>query len=274
MKLSSAGPSLLAASASVVTGCVLLLALGAPQRMVVMQAFALVIGLSAAVLLGRLPKAGSLAGDGLAWAGAVAILLVAMIGERADGVARWWVVAGMTLQPALIAVPLVVLGFARRPAPGRVAAVAVAALGCALQPDLGAASMLALGVAGSALFLRTSSAAAAMLLAFAGFGAALWRPVDLPPVPFVEDVIPTALASGVLPATLLLAAVALLFLPALLVARRARPALTAAFAGTWLAGFMAALYGPYPTPVVGFGSSAVLGYLLSVALLALPGGRR
>ena len=42
----------------------------------------------------------------------------------------------------------------------------------------------------------------------------------------------------------------------------------ALFGALWLAGIVAAALGNYPTPLVGYGSSAIIGYLL--ALLALP----
>jgi hypothetical protein len=40
-----------------------------------------------------------------------------------------------------------------------------------------------------------------------------------------------------------------------------------AFGGCWSAVLAAAALGNYPTPLVGYGGSAVLGYLLSVSLL-------
>ena len=41
-----------------------------------------------------------------------------------------------------------------------------------------------------------------------------------------------------------------------------------AFGGCWSGVVVAAALGNYPTPLVGYGGSAVLGYLLSVALLS------
>ena len=49
-----------------------------------------------------------------------------------------------------------------------------------------------------------------------------------------------------------------------------RPVLFA-FGACWAAVIAAAAIGNYPTPLVGYGGSAVLGYLLSVALLTGSG---
>ena len=257
----------LAAGAAVALGSLLLWTLGAPQRMPLVNLAALPVGLAAALLIRALERAAIAIKNMLVLAAAAAILAVAMFGAQADGIARWVVVAGLTLQPSLIVVPLVALAFAVRPRPARVAAVGVAALGCALQPDLGAAAMLVAAVLAAALVIRSAAAGAAALLAVAGLAAAAMRPVGLPPVPFVEQVVPAALAAGAVPAALALIAMAILFAPALLLHRSAPPRVLAAFAALWLAALLAALLGPYPTPVLGFGGSAVLGYLLSVACL-------
>lgn len=266
----------LAAAAAVAIGCLLLTMLGAPQRMPLVNFAALLVGVAAALLVRALGRAPAGVRDALVLAAALAIPAVALLGAEADGVARWIVIAGLTLQPALILVPLVAIGFAGRPGPARIAAVGVAALGCALQPDLGAAAMLAAAVVAAALVIRAPAAGAGALLALAGVAAAAMRPVGLPPVPFVEQVVPAAFAAGAIPAALALIGMAMLFVPVLL--RRTAPAgVVAAFAGAWLGALLAALLGPYPTPVIGFGGSAILGYLLSVACLdraLMVGGER
>jgi hypothetical protein len=89
---------------------------------------------------------------------------------------------------------------------------------------------------------------------------------ELPPVPFVENVLADALAGGAVSASLCAAALAAFFLPA--VALRGNRAASLAFAGAWLGAFVMAALGPYPTPVVGFGGSAVLGYVLSLGVAA------
>ena len=269
MRSNSNGPrwAWVAAAAAVAIGSLLLLTLGAPQRMPLANLAALIVGLAAALLVGPLDRAATPLKDALVVAAAAAIPAVALFGAQTDGVARWVVVAGITVQPALIVVPLVALAFAEHPRPARVVAVGLAALGCALQPDLGAAAMLAAAVLAAALVIRSAAAGAGALLALAGFAAAASRPVGLPPVPFVEQVVPAALAAGAVPAGFALIGMVMLFVPALLLHRSAPLRLLAAFAALWAGALLAALLGPYPTPVIGFGGSAILGYLLSVACL-------
>lgn len=251
-----------AGTASVLCGCGMLLLLGAPPRMPMMNFAALLVGLVLARILrlaGPAPRLGDLA---LVAAG-LTMPATALLGPDADGVARWLVIAGITIQPGLIVVPLIAIGLAERPNALRLAAAALAALGTALQPDLGSAAMLAAGIAGAAIGTSSVAVSAALLLAIAGAGFAFFGGAALPPVPFVENVLPTAFSAL---GTSLIAGlgVLLMFVPPL-VARSMPKGVRAAFASVWAAGLLAALLGPYPTPVIGFGGSAVLGYLLSLS---------
>ena len=236
--------------------------------MPVMNLAALGIGLATAQLLWFLRGLHGGLVEATLLAAGLALPLTALFGPEADGVARWLVVAGVTIQPALILVPVLVTGLASQATNARVAAIALASAGVALQPDAGSAAMLVLGLAAAAIARPSARTALAFLLAMAGGAFALEQPVNLPPVPFVEGVFATALQSGVAATLLLLAGVLLLFLPALLMRTRS-PGVAAAFAGVWAGGFVAAVFGPYPTPVLGFGGSAVLGYLASVSLLTI-----
>jgi cell division protein FtsW (lipid II flippase) len=250
-------------------GCVLLVGLGAPPRMIALNGAAIMIGLAGVLLVQFCQRAGAAPrwGDGALLAAAALVPLTAIAGPEANGVARWLVIGGLTIQPAMIAVPMIAMGVALRPTLIRHAAALLAALGLAMQPDPGCAAMLLFGL-GAPLALHdgrrpvdlVAPGAAAIALA-----VALLRTVALPPVPFVEHVIQDAFGAGPLVALLALAAVILMVAPAM-----ARPVrrLQLAFVGVWLAAIAAALFGPYPTPVLGFGGSAVLGYILSAGLLA------
>lgn len=270
--------SLAWAAAAVGAGCALLFLLGAPPRMPLMNGAALLIGLAGVAAMAASRRAGASArsGDIALLIASVLIPVTALVGPQADGVARWLVVGGLTIQPAMMVVPLVALGLALRPTPLRSASAVVAAIGLAMQPDPGCAAMLLLGIVASlrAEDGRSSSTLVAVLAAAIGFAVALARNVALPPVPFVEGIFPDALRAGPIPALLAVAATVLMLAPA--VTRR----LTAphlAFLAVWIAALTAALLGPYPTPVLGFGGSGVLGFVLSAGLLALkprPSARR
>ena len=264
---------LASASGAVIAGCLLLLAAGAPLRMPLINFAALLIGIAGLMILrglSRLLPAGRHV-DWLLVVASLAVPLTALVGAGTDGVVRWVVVGGLTLQPAMMIVPPLAVSFALRPSLVRAAAVAVAAVGTALQPDPAAAAMLASACA-LALFQSPSRGAGALaaLSSAVAFAVALATAPVLPPTPFVEGVLPAALASGAATGVLALAGVLLLFMPALPFRRSQIRREQLAFIGLWLACFGAALTGHYPTPVIGFGGSAVVGYILSVGLLSRP----
>jgi hypothetical protein len=88
-------------------------------------------------------------------------------------------------------------------------------------------------------------------------------------VPYVDQILFTAFDVDPLAGIAVVAGAAALIGPAIIAgSRRAeeRHALLA-FGACWLAIVVAAALGNYPTPLVGYGGSAVLGYFLSAALL-------
>ena len=262
------------AALAVVAGCGLLVTLGAPPRMPIVNAAALLIGLLgvAAIWACRRVGAPAKSGDIALILASALIPLTALVGPQTDGVARWLVIGGLTIQPAMIIVPLVALGLALRPTPLRSAAAVVAALGLAIQPDPGCAAMLLLGVVAPlrAEAGRTPAALVAVVAATIGLVVAVARNVALPPVPFVEGVFPDALRAGLFPALLAVSATMLMLAPGIVRPLRAPHF---AFLGVWIAALAMALLGPYPTPVVGFGGSGVLGLVLTAGLLALDTAR-
>ncbi len=266
--------SLALAAAAVGAGCGLLVALGAPPRMSMMNGAALLIGLAGVAAIWACLRAGASAriGDIALLIASALIPLTALVGPQANGVARWLVVGGLTVQPALIVVPMIIVGLALRPSLIRCLSAVVAAVGLAMQPDPGCALILLLGIV---VFMRepenrTAGTWGTVVAAAICLRVAIVRDVALPPVPFVEGVIPDAFQAGTLPALLACAAILLILAPA--ITRRLR-APHLAFLAVWIAALAAALLGPYPTPVVGFGGSGVLGFVLSAGLLALGPAR-
>ena len=258
------------AAAAVAAGCALLLVMGAPPRMILVNGAALLVSLAGVVLIGMCGQAGvSERWGDFALLGAAALIpLTTLAGPDAGGAARWLVIGGLTIQPAMFAVPWVALGVALHPSPVRTGAAVLAALGLASQPDPGGGAMLLIGLA-APLLLKERRRAVELLgpvAALIALAVAQARVVPLPPVPFVEHVIQDALRSGLLAAMLALAAALLMLSPAIVRPVRA-PQL--AFLGVWTGAVLAALLGPYPTPVLGFGGSGVLGYVLSAGLLAV-----
>lgn len=260
--------------AAVLIGLAYLSAAGAPSRYMLVNLVALVLGATAWLALGR--AAGSrLAGAGPAiLALALALLATAWFGLAVDGASRWVSLGPLNLQVSLIVLPVMLVLYARRADALGTAGMLVAALALALQPDRAMAGVLAAGLLALLASNRSRLPIAAAAGAILAFGWTLLTPDRLPAVPYVDRILYTAFDVHPLAGLAVAIGAAALVVPAAIGAWRLkseRPALLA-FGGGWSGVVAAAALGNYPTPLVGYGGSAVLGYLLSVALL--PGGAR
>ncbi|HLL31317.1 MAG TPA: hypothetical protein VK403_10005 [Allosphingosinicella sp.] len=277
MNIISARPrllGLLCGAAAVGLGLAYMTAAGAPSRYLLVNLAALVLGATAWLALGRIASS-RLAGSGAAILGlSAALVLTALFGIAADGASRWVSIGPLPVQVSLIVVPLMLVLYARRPDAIGTAGMIAAALALAIQPDRAMAGVL---LAGLLAFLVAAPGRLPLLAAAAsilGFGWTLLTPDMLPASAFVDRIFYTAFDVHPLAGSAVAIGAAALLLPALIAARRGRDdrAALLAFGGCWSAVLAAAALGNYPTPLVGYGGSAVLGYLLSVSLL--PGGKR
>jgi hypothetical protein len=261
-----------AAVAATFLGLFYLMSAGAPARYVVVNLAALALGL---VALGGVDKAGlngpRASGRTVAVLGA-ALLATALFGVSVDGASRWIWIGPLSVQVSLVLVPFMLVCFAaHRDRPGA-AGIVLAALALAIQPDRAMAGVLALGLAALATARRDMLSVGALIAALAAFAATLARPDALPAVPFVDLVLYTSFSVHPLAGAAVLLGLALLVLPAV-VGRRGDPAdfvVYRVFGALWIGGIAAAALGNYPTPVVGYSGSAILGYVLSLA--AFPPG--
>lgn len=277
MNLILANPRLLGlicGALAVAAGLAHMAAAGAPSSYLLVNLAALVLGATLWLALGRAAVTRPAGGGAAILALSVPLLLTAFFGLSAGGASRWVSVGPLTLQLSLIVVPVMLVLYARQPNATGTAGLLVAALALALQPDRAMAGVLIAGLAAT-LVARPGrlpfAAATASILAFAW---TLLIPDGSSAVPFVDRILYTAFDVHPLAGAAVALGSAALLLPALAAAWNGapeRPTLLA-FGGCWLGIVVAALLRDYPTPVVGYGGSAVLGYLLSVALL--PGGSR
>jgi hypothetical protein len=260
---------LICGAGAVGMGMAYMLAAGAPSRYLLVNLAALGLGATAWLALGR--TGGSrLAGAGLATlALAVPLLLTSLFGVAVEGASRWVNVGPLSLQVSLIILPVMVVLYARRPDAIGTAAMMAAALALAIQPDRAMAGVLLAGLLAPVLArpgrLPTMAAAASIL----AFGWTLLTPDTLPAVPYVDRILYTAFGVHPLAGLAVAIGAAALVIPAVigtLGGAGERSALLA-FGGCWSGVVVAAALGNSPTPLVGYGGSAVLGYLLSVALL-------
>ncbi|HEV2748862.1 MAG TPA: hypothetical protein VGW34_16395 [Allosphingosinicella sp.] len=258
-----------AAVAAVGLGICYLAAAGAPARMIGLNLAALLVGLAAFATVNgpswRLDPAGRLMLPAL---GAV-LLATALFGTPVDGASRWATFGPLNLQVSLIVLPAMLVAFARAPGSSGAAGLSLAALALALQPDRAMAGVLVASLMVLALRCRDRAVWITLAAALAGFAATLLRPDTLPAVPFVDRIFFTSFDVHPLAGAAVVGGAILMLLPALTGWRGGEalrsPALV--FGAAWGAIILAAALGNYPTPLVGYGGSAIVGYLLSVALL-------
>lgn len=265
------------AVATAAVGLTVLKAVGALGAVWAIQAAAFGLGgLLALVLAWKAGPAGPRLSISLLGAAFVLILLT-QADPGLEGVRRWFRVGPLVVQPAPLILPLVAWALAGRSANWTVAGLAgaLAAL-FAAQPDPSAAGALAAISAGVILARRRANTPdlAVLLLSLAAFGWAATRPDPLAPVAHVEGIVAAAWSAH--PAAGIGALIALVLVPApfLLRARgprgegEARRALTFALSGLWLILVLANATGRFPAPVVGYGASFVVGWLVSLGMIA------
>jgi hypothetical protein len=258
------------ATGSVALGLVYLAMAGAPARSLGINAAALVIGLAVLALLGRIGSTHSRLIGASTLTMAATLLATAMFGVSVEGAARWVQVSGFSLQPSLILVPAMLVAFARCRSPLATAGVIVAAVAMAIQPDRAMAGMIVAGLAVLAFQRTDRFVLFALATSLVCFVVTIARPDTLPAAEFVDQVLRSSFEVHALAGVAVMVGVALLLVPAVL-GWRVDPAYRgtyATFGAVWLAAIMAAGLGNYPTPIVGYGASAIIGYVLS--LLALP----
>lgn len=245
---------------------------GAAASALAVQAAGLVLG---GVFGGLVALSGWKPGPRTAMAVAtVAVLaLLTTFSDPGSGVAqRWTAIRPVTIQPSVIVLPFVVWGWSRvRAGWGLAGLVGALALLMAAQPDAATCGGLFLAVMGVAIARRSVSASegATIVVALAGTIWAATRPDDLPVVAHVERVVVAAFAVN--PLIGIAAGLAMVVVPGLIGwrARSAKGDATATvvgLTGLWLGLTIAALVANYPVPVVGFGASSAIGWLVSVGL--------
>ena len=256
--------------AAVLLGVAYMKAAGAPVAYLVLNLAALAVGLAALAIAVRLPPetAGRFSGTGV-FAMATALLTTSLFGSSVEGATRWFVLGPLFMQTSLLFVPAILLGFARNASGLATVGIVVAALALALQPDRAMAGVLAAGLATLALFRFDRYVGAALASAGFAFVITLTKSAGLSALAYVDKVLFTAFDTNLFAGAAVWAGAALLLAPAI-AGWRGNPderKLAVTFGSVWFAIVLAAALGNYPTPLVGYGGSAIIGYLLSVAAL-------
>ena len=238
---------------------------GAPAHYAPVNIGAFILGLLAIAFL-RPPRAEPVA----LGAGAVLVAILALpllTGPSLDGVTRWLPLGPLQLHSGMLVVPLLAALATKLGQRGWIL-LAAAMVPAALQPD--AASVLALSLASFAMaFIQRDWRPAVTGLAGLALAVWAWTRGGLPPVPFVEGILPMLWENA--EHRVQAAGLALLLLAPILYMLRLRgeelqAALPVAAA---YAGFLAiSCVGPYPVPLAGYGAASILGMMLALAIIA------
>ncbi|MEW6022758.1 MAG: FtsW/RodA/SpoVE family cell cycle protein [Pseudomonadota bacterium] len=245
---------------------------GAPNGSLAVQAIAFV--LAALLALPKRTAAWVESVDARWLGGAILLVTIAVLvaGVEIEGARRWLRVGPVLLHPASLLGSILLLALARGPGNAWCTIPSGAAIVCFGLGNDGAAS-LAFALGSSALLLVERKEWKTLLpLCVLAWCMAAWgwtRPDTLAPVPWVEQIISqTWTASELLgiAAGVLLAMLPLPFVLAALEPGRRSAGL--ALAGFWIGLLVAGLVGNYPVPVIGYGASPVIGWLLALRLVS------
>jgi len=254
-------------------GAVIMVVSRAPFSRSGVQLTACVFGLAAYLITTRVrSRLSRTAAAWLAWV-AVGVVASTLLAQGLAGVQRWHSLGPLLVHPSALLMPALVVFAAeeqaRRPflAHGVLWAVQVAHF---LQPDAGQAT--ALGLAG-ALIASAGSASrrsACLVAAYLMSATVTWLRHDpLPPAAFVEDILQRGFALSPVLGVAALVSLGMLLLAPLVGGAKARftrtpaTALAAYFAGS----LVAPCFGEFPVPLLGFGSSPMVGAFLGLAVL-------
>jgi hypothetical protein len=250
-------------------GLAYMVAAGAPTLYLAINAGTLVIGLAVLMVWKQRSRPIASLSNLAALIIGLALLATALYGHSLDGTTRWVRVGLLTLQPGLILTPLLVVLFSRDRNSLATIGVVIAAAALALQPDRAAAGALTAGVAALAITMPDRRVLMALVATSLAFAITLVRPDTLPAQAFVEKVLFTAFETHWLVGLAVWIGVLWMLIPA--IAGRAldpdNRVTYDVFGAVWLGLIVASVLGAHPTPLVGYGASSILGYVLSLAAL-------
>ena len=265
------GPRSLAVACGVAAtglGLVYMSAGGAPAHYLMINAAALAFGLVTLGILALADRRGHLPAGSLNLSLGLILLAVSLWGVTAGGVTRWVALGPLVIQPGFMIVPLMAVLFARSRDALSLAGIALAALALALQPDRGLAGALATALTVLALIRPDHRTLAGAAFALTGLAGALAQADPSPAMPFVDRILYSAFAIHPLAGAAVVLGAVVLVLPTLAVRRLngIEQSACIVFGAVWAAIIAAAALGNYPTPLVGYGGSAIVGYMLSLVV--------
>ena len=248
-------------------GLVYLVTADAPVSMIMINGLTIAIGIMLVLLLRLTLRIIEQSLSLVAVTCASLLLVTALFGHGIEGASRWFAIGPYMVQPSLILLPLVAICYGRHSGIWNAVAVVMSATAMAIQPDRAMAGMLLLAILLISFARPSYGRFAVSLFCALMFIVTIVLTDQLTAVPFVDHILWTAFDISIVSGLSLWIGCALLLAP-ILFASSDRPRLAhLVFATCWLAVIIAAAMGAYPTPIVGYGASSILGYFLSSVLV-------
>lgn len=235
----------------------------APPHYMAINAIALVVAVAAihfapALKTGRVTIA-------LSAAAILALIAPLLFGPDLEGVSRWIGTGPVQLHSGMLVIPTLVALLPRLKSGPALVAMALACIAIAMQPDRASAIALLSGTWAALFTNRSASNTIQLLFASVAVCVIFVRPDAMQPVAFVENVLSDAWLQNPLLAVAIAASLAAaLILPAM--GNRQLVPVEATIAGFAIA----SLLGAYPTPLIGYGAAAILGFGVGVAAARQP----
>ncbi|GAB5487787.1 MAG: hypothetical protein Pars2KO_13570 [Parasphingorhabdus sp.] len=240
---------------------------GAPMTMILVNGLTLTIGLLLALVLRVTLRLEPKTLTAIALGSTLLLLGTALVGHGIEGANRWLPIGPYVLQPSLILLPIVAICYAHRSNLWNSLAVIGSVAAMAIQPDRAMAGMLLACTLLLSFAKPSNGRFTVSLFCAVTFVVTMMIPDNLTAVPFVDHILWTAFDINLVIGMSLWAGCLLLLAPVLLVSRENRQSVHWVFGAGWLAVMASAAFGAYPTPIVGFGASAILGYFLSLVVV-------
>ncbi len=248
-------------------GLAYLVVAGAPNNMIIVNAAALSIGLLLAFSITRFAWFTHGPIMILSIVGSLCLLATAVLGYAIEGASRWVLVGPFFVQTSLILLPAMALSFARVQNLWTALAIVIAGLAMAMQPDRAMAAMLGLAVVVVSVKKPNLLTVTTSIFCVAAFCLTVFLPDRLPAVPYVDHILWTSFELNFITGLSLWTGCLLMICPIFFVPESERTVVHYTFVSCWFALIAAAAMGAYPTPLVGYGSSAIIGYFLSLSLI-------
>ena len=254
-------PAVIALALPTLAGLAYLMAYGAPESYVQVNAGALLFGI---VVIALCPAASR-----LAVRRAIAIALLALLftplvtGPSLSGVTRWLPLGPVTLHSGMLLVPALV-ALAARDRDYAAPILLTGVLAAFFQPDAATGFALTFAAVGLHDVTKDWKIGVTAIIAFFATLVMAMRG-ELPPQPFVERVLADlSLTAPLLALILFISLVGAFFL--ILRASGGERSVRYALAGSLFGFTIMAMISHYPAPLIGYGAAPILGFGLALAL--------